>query len=239
VSTQAATLLAALCLSLAVLTWLPAPRRLRLESKEQSRVRASINPRLACVLGGLAVVVLLGGWPGWLIGASLMVFGPGLLARLESRSERQRRTALLRQAPAFLDLLAAVLASGAGLESALRVVSAAIGEPTSSAVRAVTLALELGADPATAWANVRTEPALAPLAEAGIRSAASGAPLAAMLTGVASDVRRRHRSTVQVAARSAGVRAVAPLAACFLPAFLLLGVVPVIASLADQLLMSQ
>ena len=38
------------------------------------------------------------------------------------------------------------------------------------------------------------------------------------------------------AARVAGVQAVAPLAACFLPAFVLVGVVPVVAGVAGSLL---
>jgi hypothetical protein len=41
---------------------------------------------------------------------------------------------------------------------------------------------------------------------------------------------------VEVAARTAGVRAVIPLVACFLPAFILLGVVPVVAGLANELI---
>jgi hypothetical protein len=41
--------------------------------------------------------------------------------------------------------------------------------------------------------------------------------------------------TVEVAARSAGVRSVAPLAACYLPAFILLGIVPVVASMATDM----
>ena len=47
-------------------------------------------------------------------------------------------------------------------------------------------------------------------------------------------MRRDRQRAVEVAAQAAGVRAVAPLAACFLPAFLLLGVVPVVASLAGD-----
>jgi hypothetical protein len=49
-------------------------------------------------------------------------------------------------------------------------------------------------------------------------------------------VRRRHRREVEVAARSAGIRAVGPLAACFLPAFLLVGTMPVIASMGEVVL---
>ena len=42
----------------------------------------------------------------------------------------------------------------------------------------------------------------------------------------------RGRGCPDAAARAAGVRAVGPLAAAFLPAFLMIGVVPVVVSLA-------
>jgi hypothetical protein len=41
-------------------------------------------------------------------------------------------------------------------------------------------------------------------------------------------VRRRRRARADAIARGVGVRAAAPLGACFLPAFLLIGVVPTI-----------
>lgn len=231
-----AALLACWLAGWATLLWFPVSRRLVVEQVRKRGKGPVVNASLACAMAAVAIGVLLGGWLGWIAAAIVLVVGPRFLSRLESRSVRQRRMALQRQAPAFLELLAAVLASGAGLQSSLRVVADAIGEPTRSAVREVHLALELGADPASAWRSLESEPALAGLAEAGKRSASSGAPLSAVLQGLAVDLRRRYRAESQVAARTAGVRAVAPLAACFLPAFLLLGVVPVVASLAGQLL---
>jgi hypothetical protein len=53
---------------------------------------------------------------------------------------------------------------------------------------------------------------------------------------VAEDQRDEARSRAEAAARAAGVRSVAPLVACFLPAFILIGIVPVVASLALPLL---
>jgi hypothetical protein len=48
------------------------------------------------------------------------------------------------------------------------------------------------------------------------------------------ELRREHQRRVERAARSAGVKAVIPLAVCFLPAFFALGVVPIVASLASS-----
>ena len=127
------------------------------------------------------------------------------------------------------------MAAGAPLRAALTAVAVAVGAPSSELLLPIGAGLELGADPAEAWAGLRDDPCLAPIALAFVRSATSGAPLSTLLAGTADDLRRRHRLAVEVAARAAGVRAVAPLAACFLPAFLLLGVVPVVASMASDL----
>lgn len=98
----------------------------------------------------------------------------------------------------------------------------------------VSRALRLGAGAEQAWAPAHAS--LQSLASAMTRSAESGAPLALVLAGASSDSRREHRMRVEIAARSAGVKAVAPLAACFLPAFFLLGVAPIIASFFEQML---
>jgi hypothetical protein len=59
-------------------------------------------------------------------------------------------------------------------------------------------------------------------------------PLAQALTRVADDLRARRRGELLAAARVAGVTAVLPLGLCFLPAFALLGVVPVVVSLVVE-----
>jgi pilus assembly protein TadC len=68
------------------------------------------------------------------------------------------------------------------------------------------------------------------------RALDSGAPVATTVAAVADEQRRRRRWAAEAAARRAGVLAVAPLALCFLPAFVLLGVVPVVLSIAADVL---
>ena len=151
---------------------------------------------------------------------------------MESRRDRERREAMERQAAAAADLLAACLASGAPLATAVAAVGRALGDPIAEPLGTLVASLHLGADPHDAWRGLEAQPGLATLSRAVVRSLASGAPLTRTLPGIAEDLRRRSRSQVEAAARAAGVRAVAPLAACFLPAFLLVGVVPIVASLA-------
>jgi Flp pilus assembly protein TadB len=188
---------------------------------------------------GCAAAAALALWPGALglgLATVCLVVVPRVIGRLESRRDRRQRELLGRQAPALVDLLAATLASGAPMRSALAAVSAAVDDPARSAVGPVVAALDLGADASLAWQHLADDPVLSPVVTAVVRSERTGAPLATLLAHLAADLRRAPRATVEIAARSAGVRAVLPLAACFLPAFLLLGVVPVVAALAASLL---
>lgn len=190
----------------------------------------------AAILAAGGAWLLIGGALGAVAAVGAVVALPRLLSRLESRSAREQREAWARQAPLLADLLAATLAAGATVRDAVQVAGEAVGSPTAEALRPVVASIDLGADPATAWRTVGSADAHAVIVEALARAQDSGAPIAVLLTRAADDLRRERRREVEVAARSAGVRAVAPLAACFLPAFLLVGVVPVIASLATGLI---
>jgi len=149
--------------------------------------------------------------------------------RLDSRLQ------IVAQAPVIADLLSAAIAAGASVPDALDVVIAAIDEPARSRLQSVRASTQLGAPATIAWADLLDDDALAPIAGAIIRSARTGASIASVLDAAAVDMRQAHRAQVEVAARSAGVRSVAPLALCFLPAYLLVGVVPVVAGFARSL----
>lgn len=223
--------------------------------------RPSSRPRLASLLGGLPAPRTVGpgvsrsavAWAaagaaalGCLVVAPVpmslvaalgcLVLVPRLAAHLEPPTSRRRREALARQGPVVADLLAATLASGAPMRSAVAAVSEAVTEPSAGLLRDVVAAVDLGAEPGQAWSVLASTETLREIAAAASRSARTGAPLSAVLARLADDMRRERRVAVEVAARAAGVRAVLPLAVCFLPAFLLLGVVPVVAALATQLL---
>jgi Flp pilus assembly protein TadB len=190
----------------------------------------------AAVLAAFGAVLV---WPSGagIVGAvACLVLLPIVVGRLETRTQRGLREDLARQAPVVVDLLAATLASGSAMRPALAAVCAAVDQPAQGVLRPVVAALDLGADAITAWEPLAQDPVLGPVAAAVIRSARTGAPLSAMLSRVAGDLRRERRTVVEVAARTAGIRAVLPLAACFLPAFVLLGVVPIVAALATGLL---
>lgn len=130
---------------------------------------------------------------------------------------------------AALDLMAACLKAGLPVPTAIRAVG--IEELTQTAEL-----LALGADPVAAWAPALERPVTAALARAARRTARSGAALARQAAELAERTRAEAGDQAEAKAQRAAVAVAAPLALCFLPAFLCLGVLPVVLGLADQFL---
>jgi Flp pilus assembly protein TadB len=181
-------------------------------------------------VAGPALALLVGGWAGLLLGVAAAVAVLVVTPRLESRGEVARREALERQAPLVVDLVAACLASGAPLLTAVEASAAAVGPPASGLLGDAAVAIRLGADPREVWAAVGEVECLDGLARSVRRSLDTGAPLADLLPRVAAAARGRSRTRAQARVRTAAVRLTAPLGLAFLPSFVLLGVVPVVAS---------
>jgi pilus assembly protein TadC len=179
---------------------------------------------------------VLGGWAGAVAGAG----ASAVLWRLLPRLLAATTTAQLRRAaaslPAGADLLAAALRAGAPPGHAARVVGEALAGPVGERLVRVGLALHLGETPERAWAYVADLPGGDRLARAAVRSADSGAALATALTRLADEMRSTRAAAADAAARRAGVLVVLPLGLCFLPAFLLAGVVPVVIAVLDGVL---
>jgi pilus assembly protein TadC len=98
--------------------------------------------------------------------------------------------------------------------------------------------LALGADPAAAWAapdeTVDTQrKALLRLAR---RSSSSGAALAEGVAELAAQSRHDAADAATATAERASVLIAGPLGLCFLPAFVCLGIVPVVAGSAGRVL---
>lgn len=206
------------------------------QADESGRLRRAWQYRAAAVLAGVGLWAMFGGVAGASLGIAVAVVGPRALATMETKSTRVRRQRLEAAAPQVADLLAVCLEAGTTMPSALRAVSQTCTEPAANILRMAVGRLELGADPGTTWAALGTEAAFAPIARAVGRSEESGAPLADVLLAVADELRQLHRAKIEAAAKSVGVRAVGPLGACFLPAFMLLGVVPLVASLLQRVM---
>ncbi len=219
-----------------VLLGLSPPARTRRPRTDRALSLPRPGVGTAAILVAIATAVVVASPAGVLLGIAAGVAVRAVVPRLQPESERRRVRALARQAPLTVDLLAACLASGAGLDDALEASARAVGVPTSDVLLTATAALRLGADPIVVWRTVGQLEQLGGLARAAARSHETGAPLAHLLPRVADDVRATYRSHVEARTRTAAVRLMAPLGVAFLPAFVLLGIVPVVASWVGVLL---
>jgi len=184
--------------------------------------------RLVAVAVGVSTAVVLGGRVGLVAGVGASVLLWWQLPRLAAGAvaARLRREAV--DLPAGADLMAAALRAGAPPGHAATVVGAALAGPVGSRLGRVGHALRLGESPEQAWAYLADLPGGERIARAAVRSADSGSALARALSRLADELRAARAAAADAAARRAGVLVVLPLGLCFLPAFLLAGVVPVV-----------
>ncbi|GAA2138522.1 hypothetical protein GCM10009760_19920 [Kitasatospora kazusensis] len=187
------------------------------------------------VLAGIGVAVLIGGLAGLPAGALLGAATRRWLPRARSPDTRKaalEQERLSRQLPLAAELLAACLGSSSSPAAAAAAVARSVGSPMNGRLAAVAAELALGAPPERCWERLGADaPALAPLARCLVRTSVSGAPPAAPLTGLAHAQRATASRVAHARVRRAGVLATAPLGVCFLPAFVLVGVVPVVMGL--------
>ncbi|WP_375477452.1 type II secretion system F family protein [uncultured Jatrophihabitans sp.] len=175
-----------------------------------------------------AACVLVGGLPGL---AVALIMSPATLLGLRALQRRPVAAAADASLPLVLDLAAAGLRAGKPVPAALSIAAPAGSEQTAAMLRRVAGLLELGSSAAQAWAPAARGP-LAPVAPVAVRSAASGVKLAGALEGLARTLREERAAGAAARAARVGVAAMAPLAACFLPSFVCLGVVPVVVGIA-------
>ena len=142
-----------------------------------------------------------------------------------------------------IDLLAAVLAAGAPPDLAIASVCGVVEElaaanlgSTVAPLYRVGRLLQLGTEPAEAWTALAETGGWASVAAAGRRCATSGARLAGALSDVAVELRAQRREAAVGRAERVGIWTLLPLGCCFLPAFVCLGIAPVVVGMAGQLL---
>src|SRR5262249_11326846 len=97
-------------------------------------------------------------------------------------------------------------------------------------------ALRLGATADEAWSYLGDVAGATRVVRAARRSQHSGAAFAGSLQRVADDLRADRLIAADATARRAGVLIVLPLGLCFLPAFVLTGLVPVIVAVLGGVL---
>ncbi|MFE7801720.1 type II secretion system F family protein [Nocardia sp. NPDC057440] len=141
------------------------------------------------------------------------------------------------------DLLAACLRAGLPMAGAARAVAPGAPVVLGAALFRAADLLALGADGATAWERAAADAVGRPgaaevesLARMARRSARSGASLAVAIGELAEQHRGAVEDMAAARAERAGVMISGPLGLCFLPAFICLGIVPVVIGLAGRVL---
>jgi len=189
-------------------------------------------PMLCGSAFGLLAATVVGGWPGLVLGPPIAV-GAGVSCSHVIRRGATTPVDAMSLAAGW-DLLAACLRAGLPVPLAVRAVAGHLPGPAGVELRTVAERLALGADSQSAW-DVPETSSLHKLARAARRSAHSGSGLAEVAVRAATEVRADVRSAAAARGQRAAVLITGPLGLCFLPAFLVLGVAPVVIGLASGL----
>lgn len=238
---------AALAAGLLVLLWRPPPTGRALLVRRAASASAPADPgsggparvvvSAAVGLGLLALVP-----SAWMLaGAPVAAAASWLwLARTDNRGITRRRRRLDEQLPETLGLLASALSAGSPTRVAVAEVAMVSPAESRAVLETVASHIRVGRSEQQAWAGIAADPVLAPVwgpaARDLARNAISGAAVVAVLQTHADQARSQHRSEIEKQAKTVGIRSVLPLMTCFLPAFVLVGVVPIIAGLVGTYL---
>lgn len=183
---------------------------------------------LGLVLGVDPLAVLLDGAGGTgllAVGLALTALGRSWTRRLIARAAAGGEPV----AAGLLDLLDVALTSGADLPRALAAVGAVTGPAGGPLTRAAGR-LALGADWVEAWTGAPDD--VAPVAVALEPAWAEGTAPGPALRAAAETARRAAHTAALEAAGRLAVTIVLPLGLCHLPAFVAVGLVPVLVSMA-------
>lgn len=134
--------------------------------------------------------------------------------------------------PLTCDLIAAGMRSGADVATTVSAAARTAPAGLRNELDRVAALLSLGTSAGEAWSALARDPVLGPVAVVAARSADSGIRLADALSRCARSQRAELHAASVARAESVGVMALLPLGLCFLPAFICLGVAPVVAGIA-------
>ncbi|QNE79318.1 hypothetical protein F0344_19510 [Streptomyces finlayi] len=219
----------------ALLLAVGAGKRRRWRPGVTAGVRKWVAPLGAAAVGW----VLVGGLPGCAAAAAAAY---GMWRRQRSWRARDDAAAVAEaavvvgQLPLAADLLAACLSAGAGPREAAEAVGESMGGPVGDRLAGVAAEIRLGGEPAGAWGRLAEIPGAGQLARCLDRAGTTGAPAAEPVGRLAETMRAERSSAAVARAQRAGVLITAPVGLCFLPAFLAIGVAPVVIGLATGLL---
>ncbi len=152
------------------------------------------------------------------------------LAQLEAGEFREGVTSV----PLLLDLLGTSLDAGLTVQGALRVVATIADEQIQGRLLCVVAGLEIGASWDNSWEGNVEHAGVARIHEALSFGALTGASAAPLLYAEARQNRNAAGRAAEKRAATLGVKLVLPLGLCSLPAFIALGIVPVVMAMVPE-----
>lgn len=176
-----------------------------------------------------------------LLAGALALAAPTPTARLALRAQPKTPRDGPAAQPRAHDIATQIEFYAACLDAGLPTAAAAtaVSQIATPATRAhwshVAALLTLGVPAQAAWVGVEHIPGLEELARIARHSESTGAAVAAAARRIATRLRDTALDDATARAERASVLVAIPLTTCFLPAFLVLGLAPVIISLASTL----
>jgi Flp pilus assembly protein TadB len=208
-----------------------APARTSVRSR-----RATARPALPIVAGTIAAALVLTVRHD-AAGAIVATVTGLFVAAAAHAASAERHTPARRGGPGLplaLELISAALHAGAPFPTAAQAVASAPGLAVGPDLARAATMLRLGSDPAEAWAHIASVDDAALLRAVAVRSARSGMRLADTISRQADLLRAEIQTKAVRRAHRVGAIALLPLGLCFLPAFVCLGIVPMVAGLASH-----
>jgi Flp pilus assembly protein TadB len=198
--------------------------------------------RHLCALGAAAgCKVVIDGLPGWLAAGTVgwLVWHRqrgGAPRAADDSATRAEARSVEHRLPLMAELVAACLTAGSTPAQAADAVGRSTGGPLGDRLVRAASELRLGAEPSAVWGRFGALPGCEELARCMERAGTAGVPPAQAVARLAAECRARRARAATARARRAAVLITGPLGLCFLPAFLAVGVAPVVIGLARSLL---
>ena len=176
---------------------------------------------------------------GWVFSGGAVALGVGAIAGAtaavwlvkRAQPDEKDRLRLAREFPLVLNFLASVVESGAPVRAAAAVVGEVCDDSSAARLKAVVARCEAGFTDSEAWRTLSDDPVWGDVARELARCVDSGVAVGDVLREAAAQATQAEAARAIAKARSVGVASTLPLVCCFLPAFLLVGVVPIVGGL--------
>jgi len=203
------------------------------ETRKKSALSQWLTPmQLAAIAAGAGLGwIALGGVLGVVGGLGLGVVGGRWLLSQADGTEIKQKKQMIRDFPVVLGLLASIVESGAPVRFAAASLCEVVEGPAAQQLRGVVASCDVGFTDAEAWRTLVPDQVWGEVSRDMARCVDTGAATAAVLAAAAERASKSAAADSLAQARSVGVSSTLPLICCFLPAFLLLGVVPIIGGL--------